>query len=108
MNVPSLISIGVRLECAGINHSLVVHQAVIFFFWIRVQLIGLRVPYDVVGFVDGGLTWFQEGLLDFIQDILTHDAIIQLGFALTVETKTSNLALHLAFLCGVTIILGTP
>ena len=71
MNVPSLVSIGVRLECEGINHSLVIDQLVLFLLGIREQLIGLRIPDNVVCVDDLGLTGFQEWLLDFIQDILT-------------------------------------
>ena len=58
-------------------------------------------------FDDLGLTGCQQWLLDFIQDILTHDAIIQLGFAFPVEAKTSDFTLHVPLLGGVTIILGT-
>ena len=53
--------------------------------------------------MDLGSTWFQEGLLDFIQDILTHDAIIQLGFAFTVEAETSDFTLDV-FLVGLVAI----
>ena len=74
----------------------------------RVQFIGFRIAHDLVGFVHGGLTWFQEWLLDFVQDILTHDSIIQLALAFGVESETSHLTLNLSLLCGVAIILGTP
>ena len=57
-------------------------------------------------FDDLCLSWFEEGLLDFIQDILFHDAIIQLGFAFTVEAKTSNLALDVTLVGLVAIVFG--
>ena len=57
--------------------------------------------------MDLGFTWFLEWLLDFIQHVLSHDVVIQLGFSFAVEAKTSDFTLHFAFLCGVTIILGT-
>ena len=98
---------GISLETDGVDHSLVVHQLVLFLFSIRVQLIGFRIPDNLVGFVDGGLTWFQEGLLDFIQHVLPHDVVIQLGFSFTVETKTSHFAFDLSLLGFIPIILGT-
>ena len=102
-----LISIGISLETDGIDHSLVVHQLVLFLFSIRVQLIGFRIPDNLVGFVHCRFTRFQEGLLDFIQHVLPHNALIQLGFSFTVETKTSHFAFDLSLLGFIPIIIGT-
>ena len=57
---------------------------------------------------DLNLSGFQEGLLDFVLDILTHDVIIELGFPFAVKAKTTNLALNLSVLGGVPIILWAP
>ena len=59
-------------------------------------------------FDDLGLSGFLEWLLDFVQYVLTHDVIIQLGFALTVKVESSDFAFHFAFVGLVAIILGTP
>jgi len=64
MNVPSLISIGVRLECVGINHSLVVDQLIELAARFSVQLIGLRIPDNLVCVDDLCLSWVEEWLLD--------------------------------------------
>ena len=77
-----------------------------FLFRIRVQLIGYRIPYDLVDFVDWSLSGFQEGLLDFIQDVLAHDSEIQLGFSFAVEAKTPHFTFDLSLLGLVAIILG--
>ena len=72
-----------------------------------VELIGFRIPHDLVGFVDWGLARFLEGLLDFIEDVLAHDAVIQLRFAFAVEAKTSHFAFDLSLVGFIPIILGT-
>ena len=46
--------------------------------------------------MDLGLTWFQEWLLDFVQDILFHDPVIQLALAFTVESESSHLAFNVS------------
>ena len=53
------------------------------------------------------MAWFQEGFLDFVQDILSHDIVIQLALAFTVESESPHFTFDFAFLCGVAIILGT-
>ena len=60
----------------GINDSLVVDELVLFLLWIREQLIGLRIPGNLVCVDDLGLSWVEEGLFNFIQDILLHNVII--------------------------------
>ena len=82
------------MEGDGIHDSLVVDQFVIFLLGKGVQLIGFRIAHDVVGIVDRGLTWLEEGLLKLIDDILTHDVVIQLRFAFAVETEPPHLAFH--------------
>jgi len=91
-----------------VHDSLVVNELVPFAIGEGGQLIVLWVPDNVVCVDDLGLTGFQEGLLDFVLDILTHDVVIQLGFAFAVEAETTNLALNLSVLGGVPIILGAP
>ena len=94
------------MEGDGIHDSLVVHQLVPFVIGEGVELIWFRIPDNLVGFDDLGLTRFQEGLLEFVQDILTHDVIIQLRFAFAVETETPHLAFNVTILGLVAIVLG--
>ena len=103
----SLVSIRKSLEGVWIHHSLVVHQLVAFVIRQGAQFIGFRVPHDLVAFDDLGLTWFLPWLLDFVQDILTHDVVIQLGFAFAVEAETPHLAFNVTILGLVAIVLGT-
>ena len=103
----SLVTIGISVEGDGIYNSLVVHQLVPFVIGEGVELIAFRIPDNLVGFDELRLAWFLLRLLEFVQDILTHDVIIQLRFAFAVEAEASDFAFDFAFLCGVTIILGT-
>ena len=58
-------------------------------------------------FDDLGLSGFQEGFLDFVEDVLSHDVIVQLRVSFAVETEPSYLAFHLFLICNITIILGS-
>ena len=91
----------------GIDDSLVVHQLVKLGVCKSEQLACFWVSDDVVAFDDLGLAWFLLWLLDFIQHVLVHDVIIQLGFALTVEAKAPHFAFHVALFGFVPVILGT-
>ena len=45
--------------------------------------------------------------MDFVEDVPTHDVIIQLGFAFDVESKSADFAFDVALFGFVTVILGT-
>ena len=75
--------------------------------WKGKEIVGFRVSYDLVSFDDLGLARFLLRLLDFVKNVLTHDVIIQLGFALTVEMKATDLSLDFAVPGFVPIILGS-
>ena len=60
-----------------------------------------------MGFDDLGLARFQEGFLDFVEDVLSHDVIVQLALAFTVEAETPHLAFNVPKFGLVAIVLGT-
>ena len=103
----ALISVGIGLESSGVNDSLVVHQLVTLVVWEGEELVGFGVSDDLVGFDDLGLARFFLRVLDFVENVLAHDVIVQLGFALAVETEPAHLALDFAILGLVTVILGS-
>ena len=45
-------------------------------------------------FDDLGLTWFLLRLLDFVEDVLSHDVIVQLALAFGVEAEPPDLAFN--------------
>ena len=90
-----------------IDDSLVIHQLVSFVIRKGVQFIGFEIPDNLVCFDDLGLAWFQEGLLDFVEDVLSHDVIVQLALAFTVEAESPHLALNVPLVGLVAIVLGT-
>ena len=90
-----------------IHDSLVIHQLVPFVIRKGVQLVVLGIPDDLVGFDDLGLSGFQEGFLDFVEDVLSHDVIVQLALAFAVETEPPHLAFNVTKLGLVAIVLGT-
>ena len=102
----SLVSVRIGAESDGIYDSLIVHELVKLGLVNGEYFVVFWIPYNLVRFMDLGLTWFLEWLLDFVPDILSHDSIIQLALAFTVESETSHLALYVSLLGGVAIILG--
>ena len=101
------ISVRVILEGTGIDDSLVVHQLVTLVVWRGEETLGFGVSDDLIRFDHLGLARFLLRFLDFVANVLTHDDIIQLGFALAVETKATDFALDFALLSFVAIILRT-
>ena len=104
----SLVSIGVGLEGAGIQDSFVIYQLIPFLLWKGEEFIGVRISDDLIRISNLDFSWIEEGVLDFVEDILTHDVIVELGLALAVESEPSHLAFHLFFIRSITIILGSP
>ena len=102
-----LISVGIGLESGGVDDSLVVHQLVTLVVREGEELVGLGVSDDLVGFDDLGLARLVLRVLDFVENVLAHDVIVELGFALAVETEPAHLALDFAILGLVAVILGT-
>ena len=60
-----------------------------------------------MGFDDLGLAWFQEGFLDFVEDVLSHDVIVQLALAFTVEAESPHFTFDMPLVGLVAIVLGT-
>ena len=71
-----------------------------------VEVVGFGVSDDLVGFDDLSLARFVLRILTFVEHVLTHGVIIQLGFAVGVETEAADLAFDFAVLGFVPIILG--
>ena len=91
-----------------IHDSLVVHELVTFVLGEGVELVVFGIADDLVRFDDLGLAGFEEWLLDFVQNILTHDVVVELGFAFPVEAETPYFAFYLTLVGLVSIVLGTP
>ena len=100
-----LVSVRVGLKGTGIDDSLVVHQLVTLV--VGKEIVGFGVTHDAICFDDLGLARFLLRLLDFVEHVLTHDVIIQLGFSLAVEPEAPYFAFDFALLGFVAIILGT-
>ena len=79
-----LISVGIGLESGGVNDSLVVHQLVALVVREGEELVGFGVSDDLVSFDDLGLARLVLRVLDFVEHVLAHDVIVQLGFTLAV------------------------
>ena len=105
--VVSLVPVGVGLEADGIHDSLIVHQLVPFVIGESVELVVFGIAHNLVRFDHLGLAWPEKWLLDFVQDILTHDVVIQLGFSLTVESESSDLTFYVSLIGLIAVVFGT-
>ena len=95
------------MEGGGIDDSLVVHQLVTLVVREGEELVGLGVSDDLVSFDDLGLARLVLRVLDFVEHVLAHDVIVELGFALAVEPEPAHLAFDFPALGLVPVILGT-
>ena len=101
------VSVRVGVKGVWIHDSLVVHQLVTFVIGKGKERVLFGVSDNLMRFDDLGLTRFLEWLLDFVQDVLTHDVIIQLRFAFAVEAKAPDFVFHVTLFGFVAVILGT-
>ena len=53
------------------------------------------------------LAWFVQRIVEFSQNIVTHDLVIQLFFALRVKSKSSDFALNLALFGLIATVFGS-
>jgi len=74
----------------------------------RVDGIVLGFPDDLMGFDHLNLSGFQEGFLDFVLDILTHDVLVELGLAFAVESEPSDLTFDVSLIGLIAVVFGTP
>ena len=102
-----MISVGISLESGRIDDSLVVHQLVTLVVRKGEELVGFGVSDDLVGFDDLGLARLVLRVLDFVEHVLAHDVIVELGFTLAVEPEPAHLAFDFPVLGLVPVILGT-
>ena len=71
-----MVSIRKCFEGAGVDDSFVIHQLVPLLLWKGEQFIGIRIPDDLVRVDYLEFSWLEEGVLDFVEDILAHDVVI--------------------------------
>ena len=95
------------MKGAGIDDSLIVHHLVTLVVGKGVEIVGFGVSDDLISFDGSGLARFLLRMLDFVEHVLTHDVIIELRFALAVETEATDFAFDFAVFGFVPIILGT-
>ena len=103
----SLVTIWVCLEGAGVDDSFVIYQLVRFVLGESEEFIGVRIPDDLIGVNNLEFSWLEEGVLDFVEDILSHDIIVELCMTFAVESEASDLAFDLLVIGNIAIILGS-
>ena len=103
----SLIAIWKSFKGAGVDDSFVIHQLVPLVLGKGEQFISVRNPDDLVRVDYLEFSWLQEGVLDFVENILLHDVIVELCMTFAVESEASDLAFDLLVIRSIAIILGS-
>lgn len=103
----SFVAVGLCTSGCGVQHSLIVHQTVIFVLRVRVQLEVLGVPDDVVGLDDARPSRFVQGSLQLDQRVLSQYLIVELSTAFTVKGKSLHFAHGMPLPRPITIVLWT-
>ena len=103
----SLVTIGISKEGLRIHDSLVVDQLILLVLGEGVELVVFGVPHNLVCFDDLGLTRVLLRLLDFVENVLSHDVIVQLALAFAVEAESPYFAFDVPLVGLVAIVLGT-
>lgn len=102
------VAVGLRTSGRGVQHSIIiVHQTVIFALRVRVQLVVLGVPDDVVGLDDARPSRFVQGSLQLVQRVLAQYLIVEFSTAFTIKGKSLQFANGMLLPRLITIVLWT-
>ena len=101
------VSIGVRLEGVRVHDAFVEDESVAFGTCDDSEVFGGRVPPEEIGVDDINVTSFVERLGDLIDQVLTHDIIVELMGSTDVQGEPSDFTADFTLLGPVTVILGT-
>ena len=101
------VSIGVRLEGVGVHDAFVEDESVAFGTCDDSEVFGGGIPPEEIGVDDINVTSFVERLSDLIDQVLTHDIIVELMGATNVQGEPSDFTADFTLLGSVAVVLGT-
>ena len=84
------VAVGVGHEGGRVYDTFVEDESVAFGARCYFQLFGGLISVEEVGVDDGDVTAFLERLCDFVEEVLSHDVIIELSGASDVEREPSE------------------
>ena len=100
------VSVRNRLESVRDNDAFVKDESVAFGSCDDTKMFGGGVSPEEVRVDDVDVVSFVERSVDFVEEILSHDDIIELSGAMDIEGEAPDLAAHFTVLSSVPIILG--
>ena len=101
------VAIGVGHKGGRVYDTFVEDESVAFRVRGYFELFGGWVSVEEVGVDDGDVTAFFERLCDFVEEVLSHDVIVELSGASNVEREASDFAADFALLSFVAVIFGS-
>jgi len=101
------VAVGIGHEGDRVYDTFVEDETVAFGVRCYFELFGGWISVEVVGVDDGDVTAFLERMCDFVEEVLSHDVIVELSGASDVMREPSDFAADFALLGFVAIILGS-
>ena len=77
----------------------------LFGAWTHFELFGSRMSYEESGIDDVDVSVFVKRIRQFIQDVLTHDVVVELLLTANIESKPTHFAANFTVFCLVPIVL---
>ena len=100
-----MVSVRKQLESVRVHDAFVKDESVAFASCDDMMMFGGRVSPEEVRVDDVDVASFVERSGDFVEEILSHDIIVELPGAPDIEGRASDLAAHLTTLSLVPVIL---
>ena len=101
------VSVGIGHECCRVCDTFVEDESVAFGVSGYFELFGCWISVEEVGVDDDDVAAFLERLCDFVEEVLSHDPIVELSGASDVEREPSDFAADFALLSFVAVIFGS-
>ena len=100
------VSVRKRFESVRVNDAFVEDESVAFGSCDDTKMFGGGVSPEEVRVDDVDVASFVERSGDFVEEILSHDVIVELPGAADIEGEAPDLAAHFTALSSVSVILG--
>ena len=98
------VSVRVRFEGSGVNNAFVEDESVPFGLRDNSEMLGGWVSPEEIEVHYGGVAPLVERMLDLINQVLTHDVVVELSGSTDIEGEAPDFTAHLSILGFVPVI----
>ena len=100
------VSVRIGFEGGGVYYSFVKDQSVSLCARTYVDVFGVRIPHEEIRVDDIDVAAFVLRVPDLVEEIVTHDVIVELSTSSNIEREPTNFAARFSSVGDVTVILG--